>query len=79
MKFSQIAVATDSKNGATIYALSVDGDVYQLTGRYVKKFTKTDGGTRNDSYFVNRWEKVDEPFADPGNGLEKEDSHARSN
>ena len=63
MKIKQIAVAYDSDNGESLYALGEDGKLYLKSGRYFPP--KQYDGVLKSGYFVHYWEEVDLPIGDP--------------
>ena len=63
MKIKQIAVASDSDNGESLYALGEDGKLYLKSGRYFPP--KCYDGVLKAGYYVHYWGEVDLPIGDP--------------
>lgn len=67
LNIKQIAVASDTENGVTLYALTDDGKLYERVGRYFCARHDKDGKTVvQKAYTVHWWKLVPCLTSDPG-------------
>jgi hypothetical protein len=66
MRFTQIAVASDTENGEALYALGEDGHVYELTSTHHRVGSIYQGRKVIASFYSpSFWRMVDRPFEEP--------------
>ena len=65
MFIKQIAVASDTENGESMYALSENGKLYEKRGRYIPVKYDADGKVEVESKTIYWWEEINWPIGDP--------------